>query len=120
MKFYRYEAVQYAVLGIDGDFDSQGFPNPKLELRVYNLYKETPKGYWIGYGSYLGLHYKGIWVSKTTKKRYAYPTKGEALMNYKLRTEKRLKILNYQATSCNITLHEVERLLEIEKQESNV
>ena len=51
MKFYRYEIVEYAEHDIDGELVSPLIPNPKLELREYDLFKETPKGYWIGYGS---------------------------------------------------------------------
>ena len=39
-KFYRYESVQYASLGFDGDFVSSAIPNPKLVLREFNIYKE--------------------------------------------------------------------------------
>ena len=75
--FYRYEAIQYASLGIDGEYESPKIPNPKVELRTYNLYKETPKGYWIGYGNLVDAKLRGQahWVSKTAKKRFAYPTK---------------------------------------------
>src|ERR1035437_1939838 len=48
MKFYRYETVQYAVIGDDGEYTDSHLPNPKLELRTYDLLRETPKGYWIG------------------------------------------------------------------------
>ncbi len=30
--FYRYEARTYAVLGMDGDYESPKFPNPKIQL----------------------------------------------------------------------------------------
>ena len=42
------------------------------------------------------------WVSKTSRKRFAYPTKEEALENYIKRTEKRLKILEWQVEECKI------------------
>ena len=95
MNFYRYEAVEYAEHDIDGELVSPTFSNPKLELREYNLFKETLKGYWIGYynpfGVRLGEWQK--WVSKTSKKRFAYPTKEEALINFIKRTERRIGIL---------------------------
>ena len=106
MKFYRYEAVQYAVIGDDGEYTDSHLPNPKLELRTYDLFKETPKGYWIGYGSlgYSRYSWKK-WVSKTTKKRFAYPTKEEALINFIKRTERRIGILDSQLTACKISLN---------------
>ena len=104
--FYRYEAVEYASLGIDGDYESSKIPNPKVELKTYNLFKETPKGYWIGYGS-LGnrkLRGHGHWVSKTSKKRFAYPTKKEALENFIKRNEWRVMILKRQIWSCDLAI----------------
>ena len=106
MKFYRYEVVEYAEHDFDGELVSPSIPNPKLELREYDLFKETPKGYWIGYGSLGEYKYNWKkWVSKTTKKRFAYPTEKEALINYIKRTEKRLEILERQAWTCKISLN---------------
>jgi hypothetical protein len=106
MKFYRYEAVEYSA-GVD-QFDEpirKLFPDPKIELRTFNLHKETPKGYWIGYGHPdNGLQSHSKWVSKTAKKRYAYPTKEEAMNNYIKRTEKRIEILKSQLQECQFGL----------------
>jgi hypothetical protein len=107
MKFYRYEAVQYAVIdGYTGEYTDSHFPNPKLEIREYDLLKETSKGYWIGYGSlgYNRYNWKK-WVSKTSKKRFAYPTEKEALINFIKRTEKRIEILDSQLIACRISLN---------------
>ena len=105
MKFYRYEAVQYAVIGDDGEYTDSHLPNPKLELRTYDLLRETSKGYWIGYGSlgYSRYSWKK-WVSKTCKKRFAYPSKEEALINFIKRTERRIGILDSQLMACKISL----------------
>jgi hypothetical protein len=106
MKFYRYQAVQYAQLdSYTGEYVSSPFPNPQLELNEYVLLKETPKGYWIGYGSLdVGNYSWKKWVSKTTRKRFAYPTKKEALINYIKRTERRIGILENHLTACKIGL----------------
>ena len=106
MKFYRYEAREYAVLDIDGEYVSSAIPNPRIELRKFDLIKETPKGYWIGF--FLNKwnkepHFKR-WVSKTTRKRFAYPTKEEALTNYIKRTERRIKIMKRQILVAEIAL----------------
>jgi hypothetical protein len=106
MKFYRYEVVEYAVMDSEGEYVDSHFPNPKLEIREYNLLRETLKGYWVGYGNlgYDRYSWKK-WVSKTSKKRFAYPTKEEALVNFIKRTEKRLKILDWQLQVCKISLN---------------
>ena len=103
MEFYRYEAVQYASMGIDGEYERSRFPNPKLELNTYNLLKETPKGYWIGHGVFSKLCWKK-WISKTSRKRFAYPTKKEAITNYIKRTKRRIEIMEYGVWSCKIAL----------------
>jgi len=108
MEFYRYEIIEYAVHDFDNELISSKFPNPKLVLSTYDLLKETPKGYWIGYS------YSKIWISKTSKKRFAYPTKNEALTNFIKRTERRLNILEHQIISCKIGLS-----LAKEKQNTN-
>lgn len=102
--FYRYDAVEYASLGRDGDFEPSKFPNPKVELSEFSLLKETPKGCWICYGKQDGISGFKRWVSKTSKKRYAYPTKQEALHSFIKRNERRAKILGRQLDTCNISI----------------
>jgi hypothetical protein len=113
MNFYRYEIVEYATIGHDGDFVSSPIPNPSVVLREFNLYKETPKGYWIGYGSMDSdsLRSQARWVSKTSRKRYAYPTKEGALQGFISRTKRRESILERQAWSCRIALSSAENML---------
>ena len=112
LKFYRYELVTYASMG-DSDVayntlsaQVKLFSNSRLVLSEYNLYKETPKGYWIGY------RYSKRWISKTGKKRYAYPTKKEALINYIKRTERRKEILENQAFACQLGINSAKNMLE--------
>lgn len=87
MTFYRYELINYE-------------SGPKLLIRELYLRKETPKGYWIGekYSS------TRRWVSKTSRKRYAYPTKEAAFVNYIKRTERRELILKHQIQGCEAGL----------------
>ena len=102
--FYRYTAEQFASMGIDGEYSPSVIPNPTLILNEYNLHKETPKGYWIGYGDLESYRSNSRWVSKTGKKRFAYPTKEEALINFIKRNEMRVKILKRQTWSCEIAI----------------
>jgi len=79
MRFYRYEIGNVTSLGIE----MLGRPLLKVNLKLieFKLVRETPKGYWISehYESKYQFHSPLKWVSKTGKKRYAYPTKEEAL-----------------------------------------
>lgn len=102
-KFYRYEisVVSTGSSSFNGDYDFiKSNTKVKLTLLEFNLFKETPKGYWIGYGSLQSLHSPEKWVSKTSKKRYAYPTKKEALNNFIKRTKRRYSILQSQLNVC--------------------
>lgn len=111
-KFYRYEGIQYASKDHNGEYISSSIPNPKLNLIELNLFKETDKGYWIGYGVNIpgNLRSEAIWVSKTAKKRFAYPSREEALVGYIKRTERRVKILKYDLESCEMLLQDAYHL----------
>lgn len=72
MIFYRYELIHYATI----DQEYYGRPIPKSPVLRYielNLHKETPKGYWIGYGTLNVLHSYSKWVSKNIKKTICIP-----------------------------------------------
>ena len=80
----------------------------KIVLKTHQILKETPKGFWIRDHVYWKK-----WVSKDGRKRYAYPTKAEALNNFKFRKEKQRKILKAR-------LDEVQQLLnQIDKVDTN-
>lgn len=67
--------------------------NLSIDLQLsyirYVVIKETPCGYW------LMTHYGGNkrWVSKTSLKRFAYPTKEEAFNSFKIRNSRRIGYL---------------------------
>ena len=74
MVFYRYEN-----------------PGDRIHLYEYPFLKETPKGYWIG------VFFEGEkWVSKTARKRFAYPTKELALESFKARKNRQILLLTTQ------------------------
>lgn len=64
-KLYRYEG-----------YDTYSLENPY----EYKIVKETRCGWWVTCFCFPTV--KPRWVSKSGKKRYAYPTKEEALTNY--------------------------------------
>lgn len=80
MKFYRYNDVVYHQIGV------------KVLLSKYILVKETPKGYWIKPEYDYTDDYK-FWVSKDGLNRKAYPTKEQALINFKARKVRQISIL---------------------------
>jgi len=96
MDFYRYD--DYPVY--------QG--GHVVKLSIYKLVRPTKKGNWIINSSC--LHYserlKKVvrrWVSNTSVKRYAYPTREEALDGYIARKVRQIEICEYQlknAKSC--------------------
>lgn len=93
MKFYRYNDTLCANVGV------------RIYLYEFNMIQETPKGYWIGY-----YNKKEKWVSKTAKKRYAYPTKEEALASFKARKERQIEILEHQLNRAKTALSKAEIL----------
>lgn len=94
MTFYRYEAenTSYAK-DHTGEYISSPLLLVNLKLVEYDMVKETPKGYWIGWKDYRG---KYKFVLKTSKKKWAYLTKEEAMVNFIKRTESRISILKNQ------------------------
>ncbi len=100
IQFFRYEWQEYATTDRNGELCAQSFSNPKLELRIYCLIRETPKGYWIGYSKDPSSWKK--WIPKTSS--FAYPTKDAAMKNFTERTTRRVKILRRQVECCNIAL----------------
>jgi hypothetical protein len=55
----------------------------------FNVTSNTPKGFWIDFG---GIN---KWVSADSKKKYAYPTKEEALESFKRRKLRQIKIVKH-------------------------
>ena len=87
MKFYRYYNSGVGVI-----------------LEKFKLFKETPAGYWI-IPEYWSVEEEMVeprntrynkWVSKTSRKRFAYPTKEEALFSFKARKRRQIPILKAQ------------------------
>lgn len=101
--FYLFIMVLYRIEHYSF-FDSHDTINTSLEILKFTVISETPCGYWIKPYSDV----KKKWISKTSKKRYAYPTIQEARVNFIKRTEKRLKILKNQVSFVEEALRKVE------------
>jgi len=99
-EFYRYEDVQYE----DG---------PHICERVFYLVRETPSGYWISpwrhyneveEGEFFSMYNRKRWVSKTSRKRFAYPTRKDAMISFKARKCRQVEILTYQLSRAKLAL----------------
>ncbi len=77
-----------------------------LRLEAYRVIRKTPKGFWIK------PDFKEKWVSNDCRKRYAYPTKEEALVNYIKRTIRREGFLSNDLAAVKSGLKQAEELLE--------
>lgn len=82
----------------------------KIYCQTYYVWKETPCGYWIDiFRNNLTGHEPSWkngqrWVSKTGKKRFAYPTKEQAAVAFRLRKKKYLRILKQRVKETELIL----------------
>ena len=85
-EMYRYESRRYSI-AIDAEMEIYGVSQAKLVCQKLYVTSKTPKGYWIGWFKWAKDH----WVSNTSRKRYAHPTKEAALVAYTLRKKAYVK-----------------------------
>jgi len=85
---YRYDDYVYSNINEFGDLDGPG----RIEVRCsyYEILKETPKGVWIKY--YLNPLGKKF-VLLSARKQFACRTKEKALLMFRFRKIKQVKIL---------------------------
>lgn len=103
--WYRYEDHPVATGYFDeyGDYRPSEYKGAAIHLRAFMVTKETPCGVWLAdEGGVL----MDRWVSKTSRKRYAFPTKEEAWESFIARKTKQRRLLFAQ-------LQRVEALLEL-------
>lgn len=113
MKFYRYETGN--IRNYNGEFLNVPFLKADLLLRVFLLKKETPKGYWITEqeknNNIFSLQMKPKWIPKISKKRFAYPTKEEALKSRIAINKRRIKFLKGDLEIAEQVKNQCEKLL---------
>jgi len=119
---YRYQAIQF-----QGDYH-----DIHLDLNEYRIVRETPKGFWIWIGFGLYENYlpnelvtdkrdqefnkrilkQGLkWVSNDCRKRWAYPTKKEAQINFQKRKQRHIKILKSQLSRAEDALKAINMVI---------
>ena len=88
--WYRYRDTLYASTTVSEWGDAlPGRTWVKLELDTYQVTSHTPEGVW------LDIPFSGRrWVSLTTRRRYAHPTKAEALEAFIHRKQRQIDILS--------------------------
>lgn len=112
-KMYRYQDYFY---GSEDNLSGEPLPVCKISLDEYKVIKETPKGYWISfpYLSHISTDWKK-WVSKTSRKRFAYPTEEEALNNFIARRKSRIRHLEYNTVCARVALSKAISIKEASK-----
>lgn len=86
-KYYRYQEEANPVFDMDGDCIGRG--STRIRLHVFEASVATPCGTWL---SHYGME-KYKWVSHTSMKRFAYPDLDQALIGFRARKRRQLKIL---------------------------
>jgi len=100
---YRYEIeeVQDTIL-------QSAWIDVEVTLSTFAVVAETPKGYWLTYWG----HSKDVWVSKDSMKRWAYPTKKEAICGFLKRKRKYIRILKHQLQKTEMAIPIAEEILD--------
>lgn len=87
MKLFRYEDRVYSTCEISPSGSERYGTTPvRLECHEFEVIKETPCGFWIDW------IFSKKWVSKTSRKRFAYPTKEQAKASFRIRKERQIQI----------------------------
>lgn len=79
----------------------------RVEFLTYSVVKITLRGCWIS--DSIG-HQR--WIHNYSNKKYAYPTKKEALHSFIYRTKCRIRILKNQLATCERVLPIAQKLLD--------
>lgn len=88
----------------DGIFDEGG--EVSIMFQTFHILKRTPRGQWICPSLFST---KRRWVSNYTRKRFAHPTKEEALQALKKRKEVQLYYLDWTARIARRVIKLIER-----------
>ena len=115
MIFYRY----YATYDVAGP-SINGFSlwRAYLEVDEYEVWKETPKGYWIipkgmtKDPDCVKLYKK--FVLKVANRKFAYPDKKSAFESFKIRTKRRIEHLERQLAQTKAQQKMIEGIEDIE------
>jgi len=100
---YRYDAINVST--------NSDFPDIEIRLRTFKITKHTSKGVWIAPGDMVyNSHTR--WVSNSAKKRFAYPTKAEALESLHYRKYRQVEIVSWQLRCAEVALAQIATMRE--------
>lgn len=105
--WYRYLAFRESVGIFDNEWSESCGYDIRLSCFEYRVIKHTPKGVWLLKPYCAGKRF----VLKDAKKRFAHPTKREALVSYIARQKRRILILNSQIKDSEMGLRVAGRML---------
>lgn len=110
--WYRYEDVQYAA-PLDEYERPIGSGTLKVEKRVFEVVKTTPKGVWLRpwFGDFSSI-IEPRFVRLSARKRYACPTEAEALESFIARKEAQARIYESRANRARRAVAMARRLHE--------
>lgn len=106
--WYRYENFRWAA-PLDEWDNPMGPGTPDIRLIECRVLKVTPKGVW------LDTRFGDRFVRLNANKRYACPTKAEALESFIQRKRRQIRILSRQLEDAEIAIQLAKRELEPEK-----
>lgn len=99
-RFYRFHKEN--CYSVHGEFEEvMEYTKAVVKCEEYRLDRVTPKGYWIKALRWSSNGKQKVWISKTGKKRHAYPTRKEALESFLIRARHRKNHLTAQLRQVN-------------------
>jgi hypothetical protein len=105
--WYRYLAFCESAGIFDNEWSESCCYDIRLSCFEYRVIKHTPKGVWLRQPYCMGEKF----VLKDARKRFAHPTKREALISYIARQKRRILILNSQIRDSEMGLRVADRML---------
>jgi hypothetical protein len=107
--WYRYDDIQYAS-PLD-EYERVGIGEIKVHLQEYRVVKETPKGVWLQQQSSFSKFGDSDrrFVLKDARKRFACPTKEQAMESFEARKKAQIRIYTARIKRAEKALLDLER-----------
>ena len=110
--WYRYDGAAYGAIEGEDAWPYVGPPRLDVILSEYPVTRITSKGVW------LNIYGTKKFILSHARKRFAYPTKSEALESFIMRKKRQITICNTQIERCVAWIHKAGHILETLKNSS--